>query len=493
MLRRLMIANRGEIAVRVARTAREMGITTIAVYSEADRGALHTRVCDEAVEIGPAKASESYLAIPKILEAARMMKAQAIHPGYGFLSENAEFARAVAGAGMVWIGPDPDSMEAMGEKTAARRLMLAAGLAVVPGFQEPRATLDDFLAAAGKIGYPVLVKASAGGGGKGMREVGRAADLPAALEGARREALAAFGNGDVYLEKVIANPRHVEFQIFGDRKGNVVSLFERECSVQRRHQKVVEETPCVALRQPTREKMAAAAVAAARAVHYVGAGTVEFLLDPDGNFYFLEMNTRLQVEHAVTEETLGVDLVAAQFEIAAGGELPAAWRNLSPRGHALECRVCAEDPVQFLPRSGKILVYEEPKGPGVRVDSGVEAGSVVGIDYDPLLAKLIVYAPNRPAAVSRMRRALSEYVILGVTTNIALLRRVLEFPDFEEGRTDTALLGRMPGWKSRPVPPAALAAAAWMAGGRSEKRTPSNEEDTSAFDPWGSRSAWRNA
>jgi len=487
-MKRLLIANRGEIAVRIARTARERGLFTIAVHSSADRGAPHAEACDLAVEIGPAPAVESYLNASRILEAARSTDADAIHPGYGFLSENAAFADAVLADGRAWVGPPPEAMRRMGGKIAARELMIAAGLPVVPGFQREGADDAAMTRAAESIGYPVLVKASAGGGGKGMRRVERGADLPAALESARREALGAFGNSAVYLEKAIDAPRHVEVQIFGDATGKVVALFERECSIQRRHQKIVEEAPS-SIDEALRGRMVEAAIAAGRAAGYRSAGTVEFLLDALGGFYFLEMNTRLQVEHPVTEETLGIDLVAGQLEVAAGGPVPAAWDRLVPRGHAIECRIYAEDPESFLPRSGRVLMYEEPAGAGIRVDSGIAAGSVVGIDYDPILAKLIVRAEDRTAAVARMRRALSQFVILGVTTNIPLLRRIVESAEFEEGHIDTAFLSRLPPPADDAPPPAAVAAAAFM--GRRRTTRAGSSRGPALPDPWREETGWR--
>ncbi len=486
-IRRLLIANRGEIAVRVARTARERGIRTIAVFSAADRGARHVETCDEAVEIGPAPAAESYLSISRLLDAARTASADAVHPGYGFLSENAEFADAVEGAGLVWVGPPAAAMRAMGGKISARQRMLAAGVPIVPGFQDAAADDAALARAAREIGFPVLVKASAGGGGKGMRRIDAPGDLAAGLAGARREASSSFGDLTVYLEKAIDRPRHVEVQIFGDRGGQVVALGERECSIQRRHQKIVEEAPAASIGEETRRKMGEAAVAAGRAVGYVGAGTVEFLVDRAQRFYFLEMNTRLQVEHPITEETLGIDLVAAQLDVAEGAPLPAAWRGRSPRGHAIECRIYAEDPETYLPRSGSVLVYEEPAGPGVRVDSGIERGSRVGIDYDPILAKLVVLAENRGAAVARMRRALSEYVILGVTTNLPLLRRVLDAEAFGSGETDTAFLTRLPAAAPRRPPAEAIIAAAAAAQG-----TAPGASRAAAGGPWSETSGWRN-
>ena len=489
-IRRLLIANRGEIAVRIARTARERGVATIAVHSAADRGARHVAVCDEAVEIGPAPAAESYLCVARILDAARASRADAIHPGYGFLSENADFAEAVEAAGLLWVGPPASAMRAMGAKIPARARMREAGVPVVPGFDAPDGDDAALARGAAGLGFPVLVKASSGGGGKGMRRVDDPAALPAAIEGARREAEAAFGDPTIYLEKAIDRPRHVEMQIFGDRSGRLVALGERECSIQRRHQKIVEEAPS-SIAPQTRDRMARAAVAAGRAVGYVGAGTVEFLVDRDERFFFLEMNTRLQVEHPVTEETLGIDLVAAQLEVAEGAPLPREWDGRPPRGHAIECRVYAEDPGTFLPRSGKVLLYEEPSGPGVRVDSGVERGSVVGIDYDPILAKLIARAEDRPAAVARMRRALSEYVILGVTTNLSLLRRVVASGAFERGETDTGFLDRLTPPESLPPPPEAVAAAAFAAGGAAAARGGSRTPGAAAG-PWSQGGGWRN-
>ncbi|HET9796148.1 MAG TPA: biotin carboxylase N-terminal domain-containing protein [Thermoanaerobaculia bacterium] len=483
-IRKLLIANRGEIAVRIARTARERGLRTVAVYSTADRDARHVEFCDEAVEIGPPAALESYLSIPRVLDAAGRTGADAVHPGYGFLSENADFAEAVEGAGLVWVGPPPAAMRAMGGKIPARKRMLEAGVPVVPGFQDETADDAALARAADGIGFPVLVKASAGGGGKGMRLIGAANDLAAGLAGARREAAAAFGDPTVYLEKAIERPRHVEMQIFGDRFGTVVALGERECSIQRRHQKIVEEAPAASIAAETRRRMAGAAAAAGRAVGYVGAGTVEFLVDGDERFFFLEMNTRLQVEHPVTEETLGIDLVAAQFDVAEGAPIPADWPGRATRGHAIECRIYAEDPETHLPRSGTVLVYQEPSGPGIRVDSGIERGSRVGIDYDPILAKLVVRAGDRAAAVARMRRALSEYAILGVTTNLPLLRRIVDSDGFAAGDTDTAFLARLPAVETRRPPAEAIAAAAAARG--------SSPAAATAAGPWSETDGWRN-
>jgi acetyl/propionyl-CoA carboxylase alpha subunit len=432
MIRSLLIANRGEIAVRVARTALEMGIEPVGVYAEGDAGAFHVGRMARAVSLGAGTPLATYLSIPRILEAAREARADALHPGYGFLSESAAFARAVEKAGLVWVGPPPSAMEQMSDKLASRRRAHRAGVPIVPGTDGSEADDAAIAKKAAELGFPVLVKPSAGGGGKGMTLVESAEGLPRAVEEARRLAEAAFGDSRVYLEKFLARPRHIEFQVFGDRQGNVAHLYERECSVQRRHQKVLEETPSCALDARLRAAMGRAAVEISRAVGYVGAGTVEFLLDEAKNFYFLEMNTRLQVEHPITEETLGLDLVRAQIEVAAGAELPQAWQagKVFPQGHAIELRLYAEDPETFLPRSGRVLAFELPSGPGVRVDAGVEEGSFVGLDYDPLLAKLIVSAPDRASAIARARRALEDWVVLGVETNKALLSAVIDSKEF---------------------------------------------------------------
>jgi len=493
-IRRLLIANRGEIAVRVARTAREMGIEAIGVHAESDAAAFHARQMDRAVSLGAGGPGETYLSVGRILEAARSAGADAVHPGYGFLSENAGFARAVEGAGLVWVGPPASAIEQMGGKLASRARMEAAGVPVVPG--SLAGVLDDagLVGEAKRLGFPLLIKASAGGGGKGMSRVDRLEELPGALSEGRRLSEAAFGDGTVYLERLLAGCRHVEFQVFGDREGQIVHLFERECSVQRRHQKIVEESPSPALSPALRERMGAAAIAAARAVGYVSAGTVEFLVDAQEHFYFLEMNTRLQVEHAITEETLGCDLVRAQLEVAQGAPLPAAWRGgtLSPRGHAIEMRLYAEDPVDFLPRAGRLLVYREPAGPGVRVDAGVERGSVVGVDYDPLLAKLVVWAPERGAAIGRARRALSDWIVLGVETNLPLLAEVLASAEFASGRYATDLVQRLPRRGASPdAPDAAWIAAALAPSGAPGAAAGPVGATPGGSDPWESHPSWR--
>ena len=439
MFNKILIANRGEIAVRIIRACQEMGIATVAVYSEADATALHTTFADEAVLLGPPAPSESYLSAERILEAATATGCEAIHPGFGFLSENAEFAEAVRTAGLTFIGPSAEAMRLMGSKIAARTVMAEAGVPVVPGYHaQAEDTAAELLAAAEEIGYPLMVKATAGGGGKGMRVVNEAAALPEAVESAQREALNAFGDGQIFLERFIANPHHIEFQVFGDTYGNLVHLFERECSIQRRHQKIVEETPSPLLNDTLRKAMGEAAVAAARAVNYVNAGTIEFLADDAGNFYFLEMNTRLQVEHPITEMVVGVDLVRLQLRVAAGEALPFEQADLQQRGHAIECRIYAEDAANgFLPDIGPLLQVIEPTGPGVRVDSGITTGDEVTLHYDPMLAKLIVLGDDRQAALQKMALALKQYVILGVTTNLTFLQAVLTHPAFQQGQTTT--------------------------------------------------------
>lgn len=407
MFTKVLVANRGEIALRVIRACQELGVKTVAVYSEADAEAPHVREADEAVLVGPPPSSQSYLVGERLIEVALRTGAQAIHPGYGFLSERAWFARAVREAGLVFIGPPAEAIEAMGSKTAARQLVIAAGVPVVPGNAEGVKDADEALAIAESYGFPVLLKAAAGGGGKGMRVVRAKEDIADALASARREAQNAFGDDAVYLEKYIEGPRHVEIQVLADTHGNVMHLGERECSVQRRHQKMIEEAPSVAVSPELRARMGATAVAAAKAAGYVNAGTCEFLLDKDGQYYFLEMNTRIQVEHPVTELVMGIDLVQWQIRIAAGEALPFAQKDFTPRGWAIECRITSEDPSNgFLPSTGRIEYLHLPSGPGVRWDGGIEAGSVVGLHYDPMLAKLIVHAPTRDLAISRMRRAL---------------------------------------------------------------------------------------
>lgn len=443
MFKKVLIANRGEIAVRIIRACREMGITSVAVFSEVDRAALHVSKADEAYLIGPAAASESYLNSAKIIAAARQSGADAIHPGYGFLSENAGFARACADAGFKFIGPSPSAMEVMGSKTRARQAVQAAGVSLVPGSAKGLSQTEAVETAA-KIGFPVMIKAAAGGGGKGMRLVRTAAELLPAFETARSEAQRAFNDGEIYLEKAIENPRHIEIQVLGDEHGNLVYLGERECSLQRRHQKVVEEAPSAIVDEDLRQRMGKVAVQAAKSANYTNAGTVEFLVDAQRNFYFLEMNTRLQVEHPVTELITGLDLVHLQLLIASGEKLPLRQEDVSIRGHAIECRVYAEDPDNnFFPSPGEITRLLQPSGPGIREDSGVYEGWTVPLDYDPMLSKLIAYAPDRTTAIARMRSALNEYFVGGIKTNLALFRQILKHPDFVSARIDTGFLDRM--------------------------------------------------
>ncbi len=467
----LLIANRGEIAIRIIRACRELGIRAVAVYSEADANAQHVREADEAVLIGPSPPAESYLRIDRIIEAAKATSAQAIHPGYGFLSEKAEFAEAVRTAGLIFVGPPVDAIRKMGSKTEARALMQVAGVPIVPGYQLPSpigvAKHPDgrgaggegvFAEAASTLGYPVLVKASGGGGGRGMRIVREPEGLSEALASAQREAASAFGDDTVFLEKYIERARHIEFQLFGDAHGNVVHLFERECSIQRRHQKIIEESPSPLLSQhpELRAKMGEAAVAAARAVGYQNAGTVEFIVDPDAlTFYFLEMNTRLQVEHPVTELLTGLDLVKLQLRVAAGEPLPFAQADVAARGHALECRVYAEDPANnFYPSIGPILKMVEPTGPGLRVDSGFETGDEVSPYYDAMLAKVIAHAPTRAEAMAKMDAALARYVVLGLTTNIPFLRAILAHPEFQNGTATTSFIGQhLANWQPQTTTP----------------------------------------
>src|SRR5689334_3252148 len=443
MFSKVLIANRGEIAVRVMRACREMGIATVAVFSDVDRGALHVTKADEAYLVGPAPARESYLNVAKILEVARSCGAEAIHPGYGFLSENARFARACAETGIKFIGPPASAMELMGSKTRARTAMQAAGVPMVPGSARGL-TVAEAEAMAGQVGYPVMIKAAAGGGGKGMRLVRAATELKSAFETAQSEALRAFNDGEIYVEKFIENPRHIEIQVLGDEHGNVVYLGERECSVQRRHQKVIEEAPSAIVDEDMRRKMGAVAVQAAKSAGYTNAGTIEFLVDAARNFYFLEMNTRLQVEHPVTELVTGLDLVHLQLRIACGDKLPFTQEQVQIRGHAIECRIYAEDPDNnYFPSPGKITLLLAPSGPGIRRDSGMYEGWTVPIDYDPLLAKLIGYGTNREQAIARLVRALNEYFVGGIKTNISLFRRILNDQDFQEGKLDTGFLDRL--------------------------------------------------
>jgi 3-methylcrotonyl-CoA carboxylase alpha subunit len=486
VFRKILIANRGEIAVRVARTCKAMGIATAAVYSEADRGGLHVREADEAVAIGPAEAARSYLDVGAILDAARRVEADAVHPGYGFLSQNADFADAVTRAGLVFVGPPAEVHRRMGDKRGARRLMAAAGVPVLPGYDGEAQEDAALLAAAEGIGWPVMIKPSRGGGGKGMRVVRRAADFAAALGASRREARGAFGDDSVILERFVERPRHVEVQVLADTRGAVVHLFERECSIQRRHQKVVEETPSPGLDQAKRRELCAAGVAAARAAGYVNAGTVEFLLDERGGFHFLEMNTRLQVEHPVTEAVTGLDLVRLQIAIAAGEPLPFGQDAVVARGHALECRLYAEDPARDdLPSAGRILHLAPPEGPGVRFDGGVATGSEVTVHYDPLLAKVVTWGASREESIQRMREALRRTVVLGVATNLPRLQAIVSHAAFARGELHTGFIEEHVGAAlAPPCPPAEAVAAAAAA---VLQRAPAGAPDRGpGLDPWGS-------
>lgn len=486
---KVLIANRGEIAVRIAAGCKKLGLASVAVYSEADAGALHTQVADEAVLIGPAAARQSYLNIGAVLAAAQATGAEAVHPGYGFLAENAEFAQAVLDAGLVWVGPPPSAMQAMGDKARARELMLQAGVPVLPGYQGADSTAELETAAA-TLGYPLLVKAAAGGGGVGQRVVYAAAELGEAIAAARREAASAFGDERLMLEKYLAKARHVEVQVLGDQHGNLLHLFERECSLQRRRQKIVEETPSPLLDGELRAAMCQAAVAAAAAVDYTNAGTVEFLVDPDTRqFYFLEMNTRLQVEHPVTELTTGIDIVEWQLRIAAGEPLNIEQSKLTQRGHAIECRIYAEDPAAgFLPQAGTVLRLQWPQG--ARVDSGIAEGSQVTVHYDPMLAKLSVHAADRTAAIIAMQAALAATVLLGVGSNIDFVQAVLADPAVGAGDFDTQTVERaFANWQpAAQLPPEVLLAAAAL-----EWHPPAGatQTDVDPYSPWASASGFR--
>ena len=437
-LRKVLIANRGEIALRIMRSAHEMGLATVAVYSEADRAALHTRFADEAVCIGPPPSSESYLNIDRLLEACRLTQADAVHPGYGFLSENATFASRVREAGITFVGPSPEAIDTMGSKLAAKAAVSQFAVPLVPGTDTPVDDLATARAAAAKIGYPILIKASAGGGGKGMRIVEAEEALAEQMERAMSEAASAFGDSSVFLEKFIVGPKHIEIQLLGDSQGNHVYLFERECSIQRRYQKVIEEAPSPSISEETRRAMGEAAVQVAKACHYVGAGTVEFVMGQDQQFYFLEMNTRLQVEHPVTEMITGLDLVKEQLRIAEGQPLSVRQEDLHIHGHAIEVRVYAEDPTNnFLPDTGTLTTYRRPQGPGVRIDDGFEEGMKIPIYYDPMIAKLIVHGGSRQEAIRRMVRAIDEYQVSGVATTLAFCRFVLQHPAFQSAAFTT--------------------------------------------------------
>jgi len=497
MFKKILIANRGEIAVRIMATCRAMNIVTVAIYSEADRHAFHTQSADEAYDIGPAPATQSYLNIAAILAVARRSGAQAIHPGYGFLSENAAFVEACEQAGIVFIGPPAPAMRLMGSKIAAKRLAQSVGAPTIPGYNGDSQDDAILLQEARRVGFPLLIKASAGGGGKGMREVHLEADFLEQLAGARREALSSFGDGTVFLERLLLQPRHVEIQVLGDTSGHLIHLGERECSIQRRHQKIIEESPSVALTPALRAEMGAAAVRIAQAAGYVNAGTLEFMLDHDKRFYFLEMNTRLQVEHPVTELVTGLDLARQQIRIAAGEPLDIAQEDISPRGHAIEVRLYAEDPQQnFLPSTGTISTYVPASGPGVRVDSGVQSGDEISQYYDPMIAKLIVYSEDRPAAIARLRDALEQQVVFGVQTNASLLLAIATHPAFFEGQTytnflETHALLEAPLPETQRPDPHALYAAALLDLGKQAASVAALNGTPLTRNPWQTLGAWR--
>jgi acetyl-CoA carboxylase biotin carboxylase subunit len=493
-MKRVLIANRGEIAVRVARACRQVGVESVAVFSEADRGAVHTLAADRAVGIGPAPARASYLNVEALLAAARTAGADAVHPGYGFLAENGAFARAVEEAGLTWVGPPPAAITTMGDKLAARAAVERAGVPLVPGGTVSPGDSRDAARRAASLGYPVLVKAAAGGGGKGMRAVASEAELADALAAAGREAESAFADGRVYLEKLLIHPRHVEVQVLGDRHGTLVHLGERECSVQRRHQKIIEETPCPVMSPALRAQMTDAALAAARAVAYTSAGTVEFLLDESGRFYFLEMNTRVQVEHPITELVTGVDIVAAQLRVAAGEPLGFTQGDVTWRGHAIEARLYAEDPAaNFFPSAGPILGLREPAGPGIRVDAGITGGTVVPVDYDPLLSKISAWGADRETARVRLLGALRDTAVLGPVTNLAFLQDVLAHAAFARGATHTGFLGEhFAAWRQAEGDETVAALAAALASSRRPAAAAGQTDAATVVPtPWDTLGAWR--
>ena len=496
MFNKILIANRGEIAVRIIKTCRELGIPTVAVYSEVDRAALHVQAADEAALLGPPPPLESYLNIDKIIEIAESRGADAVHPGYGFLAENPDFAKRCEDEGITFIGPSSAAIELLGNKVASRKVMLEAGIPCTPGFEIKGQPMNFVKAEADRVGYPILVKAAAGGGGKGMRIVHTPADLEKSIEGAAREAKSAFADETVYVEKYLERTRHIEFQILADNYGNIVHLCERECSIQRRHQKVIEETPSTEITPEIRAKMGRTAVEVARASGYTNAGTVEFLYTGKGDYYFLEVNTRLQVEHPVTEETIGVDLVAEQIRIAAGEPLHFKQADIRQRGHAIEARIYAEDPAAgFIPSSGRIIYMKEPAGPGIRHDNGVYSGWNVPTQYDPILSKLIAWGPDRESARLRMVNALRDFVILGISTTVEFLAKVLEHPDFITGQTCTDFIDKnFPGGKSpddrRKNLNLALIAAALSEQCGISSAGAVGKAETAVFDPWNAVGKW---
>lgn len=494
MFNKILIANRGEIAIRIIKACHELGVKAVAVYSEVDATAMHVREADEAYLIGPAAATESYLKPDGIIDVARKAGCEAIHPGYGFMAENADFAKLCEDSGIVFIGSSSQSIKLLGDKVASRHTMAGAGIPVIPGIDKPG--LDDKTLAkeADKLGYPVLVKAAAGGGGKGMRVVQDPANLKSSLEAARREAKAAFNDPTVFLEKFLEEPRHIEFQVFADRHGNRIHLFERECSIQRRHQKIIEETPSTALDPDLRVRMGETAVKVIEAAKYFNAGTVEFLLDRDKKFYFLEVNTRIQVEHPVTEQTLGVDLVVEQIRVATGEKLSWSQEDLQPRGHSVECRIYAEDAAAgFLPSAGPVHYLSEPKGPGIRFDSGVQTGDEVSVYYDPIIAKLVAWGSDRLTAIKRAIMALDNTVILGLTTNCDFLKAVLKHPEFTAGNIHIGFLNQhLPEWRHESPDPDDLLVALALATLSSSHKTGryNNHQEDMLPDPWQSVGTW---
>jgi len=497
MFKKILIANRGEIAVRIVKACQEMSVSTVAVYSEADRNSLHVQMADEAVCIGPAPSIESYLKMETIIQTAHNTGAEAIHPGYGFLAENAEFAKLCEKENVVFIGPNSRALKLVGDKVRSRQAMEKAGVPIIPGMKGIAKDVSEYKSEAKKTGYPVMIKASAGGGGKGMRIAYSEKELKSCLEAGKREAKSAFGDESVYLEKYIEEPRHVEFQVLADNHGNIVHLFERECSIQRRHQKIVEETPSQVLNPEIRARMGETAKKVIQVSKYNNAGTVEFLLDKNKNFYFLEVNARLQVEHPVTELTTGVDLVHQQILIASGEKLPFKQEDISQRGHSIECRIYAEDPVNnFLPSSGKVLFLKEPKGPGIRHDCGIYSGSEVPIYYDPILAKLIVWAEDRKQACQRMIKALDDYVILGIKTTIDFLKEVIAHPQFHAGKTTTSFINAyFDGWKGKEKAEEnqklALLASAFDSFSQTYTGKGGVAVEKEIFSPWKSLGKWR--
>lgn len=497
MIKKILVANRGEIAVRIIKACQELGIKPVAVYSEADRRSLHVQMADEALCIGPAPAIESYLDIDRIIHASHQTGAEAIHPGYGFLAENAEFARRCEKENIIFIGPNSKALKLVGDKVRSRQTMEKADIPIIPGMKRIAKDFSEYKKESQKIGFPVMIKASAGGGGKGMRIVYDSKELKSSLEAGMREAKSAFGDESVYLEKYIEEPRHVEFQVLADNFGETVHLFERECSIQRRHQKIVEETPSQALSPELRAKMGKTAKKVIQVSGYNNAGTVEFLLDKNKNFYFLEVNARLQVEHPVTELTTGVDLVHQQIMIASGEKLPFKQEQIEQKGHSIECRIYAEDPFNnFLPSSGKVLFLKEPKGPGVRHDCGIYSGCDVPIYYDPILAKLIVWAESREIACGKMINALNDYVILGINTTIDFLKDVINHPQFRKGRTTTDFINKyFSGWKGREKTEEnlrlALIASAFNSLNQTEVRTGGVVPQKETYSPWHTLGRWR--